>query len=63
MISDDVLDILACPVCKGRLLQDAVKLTLFCLPCGLAYPVRNGIPVLLAAEAAKLEVQTQQGTR
>jgi len=51
MLSDELLDILACPVCKGRLQSDAAALKLICLPCGLGFPVKDGIPVLLANEA------------
>ena len=51
MLSEEVLDILACPVCKGRLQSDAAALKLICLPCGLGFSVKDGIPVLLANEA------------
>ena len=45
-----LLSILACPVCRGRLVQpDEEHLT--CQDCGRTYPVQNGIPVLLAEEA------------
>jgi len=51
MLSEELLDILACPVCKGRLQADSAARKLICLPCGLAFPVKDGIPVLLANEA------------
>jgi uncharacterized protein YbaR (Trm112 family) len=49
-----LLDILACPVCKGPLvyLRDAQELV--CKADRLAYPVRNDIPVMLVDEARKL---------
>lgn len=49
-----LLDILACPVCKGPLVyrQDAQELV--CKLDRLAYPVRNDIPVMLVDEARKL---------
>jgi uncharacterized protein YbaR (Trm112 family) len=48
---NDSLDILACPRCKGRLspLPDGSGLS--CAPCGVVYPVRDGIPVLVAGDA------------
>jgi len=53
-----LLDILVCPLCKGKLvyrknaLQDAVELV--CKADRLAYPVKDGIPVMLEEEARKL---------
>ena len=51
MISKELLQILACPVCKGAL--EAVHDTqgLVCRSCGLKFPVRDGIPVMLVSEA------------
>ena len=50
MISKDLLDILACPVCKGSLSEtEAEKLQ--CSKCHRLYPIRDGIPILLAEEA------------
>jgi uncharacterized protein YbaR (Trm112 family) len=48
----ELLDILACPRCKGPLGQSGEDLV--CPACGLKYPVRDGIPVLLVEEAIKL---------
>jgi uncharacterized protein YbaR (Trm112 family) len=57
MISDELLEILACPKCKGP-----VKLTeevdgLVCDSCKLLYEIRDDIPVMLIDEAKKLEGQ------
>lgn len=49
MIDAQLLEILACPACHGSL-DDAGDL-LVCKGCGLRYPVRNDIPVLLVDEA------------
>jgi uncharacterized protein YbaR (Trm112 family) len=49
-VSDELLEILACPVCRSSL-EDAGE-ELRCRGCGLRYPVRDGIPVMLP-EAAK----------
>lgn len=49
-----LLEILACPACHSPLREEAAELV--CTggtECGLAYPVRDGIPVLLVDEAAR----------
>ena len=51
MLTEHLLSILACPVCKGELSPCGEGRYLLCRPCGLRYPVRDGIPVLLADEA------------
>ena len=49
-----LLEILVCPVCKGPLLLRREPGDLVCRPCRLAYPVRDGIPVMLVDEAQTL---------
>jgi uncharacterized protein len=46
-ITQDVLDILACPVCKGSLKYTEDKNHVQCTQCKTKYPVENGIPVIL----------------
>ncbi len=46
-----LLEIVACPACHGSLRVDDDAHELVCTRCGLAYPVREGIPVLLVDEA------------
>jgi len=60
MISPDLLDILACPACKGELHPVDGHRKLQCLPCCLAFPVRGGIPVMLVAEAEKITGQGEE---
>ena len=48
-----LLEILACPDCKSPLRADDAASELVCTGCGLAYPVRDDIPVLLVDEARK----------
>ena len=50
-ISKDLLDILACPKCKGDLVLTEKEDGLICNRCKLLYPIRNGIPVMLIDEA------------
>ncbi|OEY67225.1 Trm112 family protein [Marinobacter sp. X15-166B] len=49
-----LLAMLACPVCKGDLKLDADKQELICYTDAMAFPVRDGIPVMLAVEARTL---------
>lgn len=49
-----LLDILACPICKGLLVYDKTKNELICKIDKLAYPIRDDIPVMLEDEARKL---------
>ena len=54
MLDRELLDILVCPVSKAPLVWDEQKGELICKASGLAYPVRDGIPVLLEDEARQL---------
>ncbi len=56
MIDSKILDILVCPVTKAPLILSEDKLELICYASGLAYPIRDGIPVMLEAEARTLTV-------
>jgi hypothetical protein len=49
-----LLDILVCPVTKGTLSYDREKQELISRAAGLAYPIRDGIPIMLAGEAREL---------
>jgi uncharacterized protein YbaR (Trm112 family) len=46
-----LLEIICCPDCHGDLAVDDAASELVCTACGLAYPVRDDIPVLLVDEA------------
>ena len=49
-----LLEILVCPVTKGPLRLDREKAELVSDKAGLAYPIRDGIPIMLPEEARKL---------
>ncbi len=51
----DLLEILACPKCKGELQLAAGDSELRCKECRLAYRIDDGIPILLIEEAASYE--------
>lgn len=46
-----LLEILACPICKGKLIYDQPKQILICKYDKLAYPIRDGIPIMLEDQA------------
>lgn len=51
----ELLEILACPQCKGELTLTPAKDALVCQTCKLKYPIRDGVPVMLADEAEPVE--------
>jgi uncharacterized protein YbaR (Trm112 family) len=53
-IDPKLLEILVCPVTKGPLVYDRDKQELVSRLAGLAYPIRNGVPIMLAGEAREL---------
>jgi uncharacterized protein YbaR (Trm112 family) len=50
-----MLELLVCPVTKGRLVFDREKNELVSEKARLAYPIRDGIPIMLESEARRLE--------
>ncbi len=54
-----LLDILACPVCKGPLVYDKTRQELICKVDRLAYPIRDDIPVMLEEEARELPAEEE----
>ena len=56
-----LMEILACPVCKGSLDYTQNPEELICKADGLAYPVRDGIPVMLEEEARELNNDEKLG--
>ena len=53
-IDPKLLEILVCPLTKGPLVYDRDKQELISQKAGLAYPIRDGIPIMLADEAREL---------
>ena len=54
-VDPKLLEILVCPVTKGPLEYDQAAQELISKQAGLAYPIREGIPILLVGEARRLE--------
>lgn len=50
-----LLEILVCPVTKGPLRYDAARAELVSEQAGLAFPIRDGIPIMLVDEARRLD--------
>lgn len=50
-INKDLLDILACPKCKGEINLSQDKSGLICAKCRLLYPIKDDIPIMLIDEA------------
>ncbi len=55
-----LLSILACPLCKGPLKHDRQAAELLCFGDGMAFPVRDGIPVMLESEARLLSLEERE---
>ena len=60
MLDQKLLDILVCPVSKAPLEYDREREELVCRASGLAYPVRDGIPIMLESEARQLSAEERE---
>ena len=56
-----LLEILVCPVTKASLIYDREKQELISKLAGLAYPIRGGVPIMLADEARELSDAERDG--
>jgi uncharacterized protein YbaR (Trm112 family) len=61
MLDRKLLSILVCPVSKAPLTYDEERDELICKASGLAYPMRDGIPVMLEEEARQLTADEKLG--
>ena len=57
-LDPDLLAVLVCPVTRGPLRYDATAEELVSEAAGLAFPVRDGVPVMLIEEARRLDLHT-----
>ena len=53
--NENLLEVLVCPVTKSRLTYDKRKQELISNKAKLAYPIRNGVPIMLPEEARKIQ--------
>jgi len=63
MLDKKLLDILVCPVTKGPLIYDKDNAELIAVAARLAYPIRDGIPVMLEDEARTLSEDEAEAWR
>ena len=59
-MDENLLKILVCPVTKGPLVYEKRKHELISKSAKLAYPIKNGIPILLESEARKISSGTKK---
>jgi hypothetical protein len=59
-VDPKLLEILVCPLTKGPLRYDAARQELISDKAGLAYPIRDGIPIMLVDEARELDVHEKR---
>ena len=62
-VDPKLLEILVCPMTKGPLVYDRTAAELISRQAGLAYPVRDGVPIMLIDEARRLEDDPVAGGR
>ena len=60
MLDKKLLEILVCPICKKDLVYDKNRKELICLSDLLAFPVKEGIPVMLEDEARKISISDKE---
>lgn len=60
MFDKQLLEVLVCPVSKTKLIYDDSKQELISVASGLAYPVRDGIPVMLEEEARQITLEEKE---
>lgn len=54
LVHEQLLALLVCPACRAEIAEDPERSALVCSGCRRAYPVRDGIPVMLVEEATIL---------
>lgn len=55
MLDQKLLEILVCPLCKAKIELDKKNDELLCKKCKLAYPIDDGIPVMLIDSARRID--------
>ena len=60
MLDKKLLEILVCPICKKDLIYDKDRKELICLSDLLAFPVKDGIPVMLEGEAREIRFRKRK---
>jgi hypothetical protein len=63
MTDPKLLEILVCPLTRTALRYDRERQELVSRAAGLAYPIRDGVPIMLAAEARELSEEERDGLK
>lgn len=63
MFDKKLLDVLVCPVTKAKLDYNEKKQELVCFASGLAYPIRDDIPVMLEDEARQISLEEKEAQK
>ena len=61
-LSPLLLEVLVCPECKSTLTVDETNSELVCDDCGLIYPIRDGIPIMLVSAARRPDGESAEGS-
>jgi len=59
-VDERLLEILVCPACRGEVEYKERRKVILCAACGLQFPVRDGIPVMLVDEASPTRTRPRQ---
>ncbi|MFO8076761.1 MAG: Trm112 family protein [Egibacteraceae bacterium] len=59
-VDPDLVELLVCPSCRGAIEYKERRELIICTACGLHYPVRDGIPIMLIDEATRPEPKKGQ---
>lgn len=59
-VDPDLVELLVCPSCHGAIEYKERRNLIICTACGLHYPVRDGIPIMLVDEATRPEPKKGQ---
>jgi uncharacterized protein YbaR (Trm112 family) len=59
MVDKKLLDVLACPACRAKVVPEGERLVCQNAACGLSFPVRDDIPIMLIQEAQRPEKREQ----
>ena len=60
MLDKKLLEILACPLCKGDLYYEKINKELVCLVDSLAFPIKEEVPVMLIDSARKISTSDRE---
>ena len=63
MLDQKLLTLLVCPLCKGPLHYDRAAAELICPADALAFPIRDGVPVMLQEEAREISLEEREQLR